>query len=56
MKYMAKTNRFMKLLDVPTPWDPITETENGLMEPKYYAFCLGDWTPFAPHLRIQLDA
>ena len=27
------------------PRDPITETENGFMEPKYYAFRFGDWTP-----------
>ena len=24
------------------PKDPITETENGSMEPKDYAFCFGD--------------
>ena len=29
------------------PRDPITETENGFMEPKYYAFCFGDWTPYS---------
>ncbi len=28
------------------PRDPITETENGFMEPKYYAFRFGDWTPW----------
>ena len=27
------------------PRDPITETENGVMEPKYLAFRFGDCTP-----------
>ena len=34
------------------PRDPGSPSENVFMEPKYYAFRFGDWTPLAPHLRI----
>ena len=36
------------------PRDPITETENGFMEPKYLAFRFGDCTPLAHHLTFGL--
>ena len=36
----------------PIPRDPITFWEWYIMEPKYYAFRLGDWTPCAHQLRI----
>ena len=31
--------------NISNPRNPITETENGSMEPKYCAFRFGDWTP-----------
>ena len=34
---------------IPTR-DPITQTENGVMEAKYLACCFGDDTPLAHHL------
>ena len=37
------------------PRDPITETENGFMEPKHFAFCFGDCTPLAHPLTRRLD-
>ena len=38
------------------PRDPGSPSENGFMEPKYYAFRRWGWTPKKNHLRIWLDS